>query len=232
MEFERALVVFAHPDDAEFMAGGTVAKWTRQGTEVHYVCVTDGSAGSNEAGATRDAVRDVRQREQLAACDVLGVKSCTFLGYVDGELEVTLDVRRALTREVRRLRPDVIVAPDPSRLWAEGRYVNHPDHRAVGEAVLCVVNPDAPTRLQFPELLEEGWEPFEVPNLWLWAEDGDAFVDISDAIDVKLEALARHESQVRSFPAEEFARGHARRVGEAHGVEYAEAYRTFRLKDR
>src|ERR671934_802107 len=108
MAFRRALVVFAHPDDAEFGSAGTVARWAREGTEVHYVCVTDGSAGSNEPGTSREAMRPVRRREQEAACEVLGVSSCTFLDFVDGELELTLELRRAVTREVRRIRPDVI----------------------------------------------------------------------------------------------------------------------------
>ena len=121
MAFSSALVLFAHPDDAEFMCGGTIAAWTRDGCEVHYVVITDGSAGSNEPGATREQLRPIREREQRAAADVLGVKSVTFLGEVDGMLEVTLDTRRKVTREVRRLRPEVIVAPDPSRLWSGNR---------------------------------------------------------------------------------------------------------------
>src|SRR5262245_23164427 len=115
------MVVFAHPDDGEFGSAGTVAAWAQAGTEVTYVCVTDGSAGSNEPGATREGLRDVREVEQRAACDVLGVKECVFLGFVDGMVEVTMDLRRAICREVRRVRPDVLVAPDPVRFWDEGR---------------------------------------------------------------------------------------------------------------
>jgi LmbE family N-acetylglucosaminyl deacetylase len=228
MEFARALVVFAHPDDAEFGYGGTVAKWAAEGTEVHYVCITDGSAGSNEHGATREQMRPIRRREQEAACEVLGVKDCAFLGFVDGELEVTLDVRRAVTREVRRVRPDVIVSGDPSRLWNRNRdYVNHPDHKAAGEAVLCAVMPDAPTRVQFPELLDEGFEPFEVPALWLGSEDADTYVDITDTMDVKLKALACHESQMRNIPYEEWVTRRAAELGGMAGVQYAEGFRTF-----
>lgn len=230
MRFARALVVFAHPDDAEFMCGGTVAAWARQGTEVHYVCITDGSAGSNEPGITRQAMRVTRERELRNAADVLGVRSCTFLGFVDGELQVTMDLRRAVTREVRRVRPDVLVGPDPSRLWARGEYINHPDHRAAGEAVLCAVNPDAPTRPQFPELLDEGLEPFEVPALWLGAEEADTFIDISETLEIKLEALRRHHSQVKDMPFAELVRDRARAVGERAGMGLAEGFRTFQLK--
>ncbi len=237
MTFERALVVFAHPDDAEFGTAGTVAKWVAEGTEVRYVCVTDGSAGSNEPGATREELREVRRTEQLAACESLGVADCLFLGLVDGEVEPTLDLRRSLTREVRRFRPDVLVSPDPTRFWdSERRYINHSDHRNVGIACMAVVNPDAPTRPQFSELLDEGFEPFEIPNLWIpvYGGDADTFVDISETIDKKVQALACHASQMRNMQIEdvgERVREHARSRGELAGMEYAESYRTFRLKE-
>ena len=231
MDFERALVVFAHPDDAEFGFGGTVAKWAAAGTEVRYVCVTDGSAGSNEPGVTREYLRPIRHREQLAACEVLGVAGCTFLGYVDGEVQLTMDLRRDLAREVRRHRPEVVLAQDPSRLWNRNRdYVNHIDHKVVGEAALCAVMPDAPTRLQFPDLLEEGLEPYSVPNLWLGSEEADTYVDISRTLDTKLRALACHESQVNDLPYEQWVRGRAEELGALAGVKHAEGFRTFDLR--
>ncbi len=225
------MVLFAHPDDAEFMCGGTVALWAREGTDVHYVVITDGSAGSNEPGATREEIARVREREQRAAAEVLGVRSVTFLGFRDGELEVNLETRRAVTREVRRIRPDVVVAPDPSRLWSSNRrYVNHADHRAAGELALCAVMPDAPSRPQFPELLDEGLEPFEIPNLWLGSEEPDTYVDITKTIEVKLEALTRHESQ-RGEASAPWVRERARELGARGGVEYAEGFRTFAFED-
>ena len=231
--FSKALAFFAHPDDGEFGFGGTVAKLAAEGTDVQYVCVTDGSAGSNEPGATREELRPIRKREQLAACETLGVADCTFLGFVDGEIELTFHLRRAITREVRRHRPDVILGPDPTRLWSRSRdYINHRDHVVVGEAVLCAVMPDAPTRLQFPELLEEGLEPFEPPLLWLAAEDGDTYMDITATIDTKVEALGRHESQVKLMPGwDEFLRRRAKEIGAAAGMEYAEAFKVFTLKE-
>ena len=232
MQFAKALAVFAHPDDGEFGFAGTVAKWTSEGTEVHYACVTDGSAGSNDPGVTREDLRPLRKREQLAACDVLGVKECHFLGFVDGELELTMDLRRAMARVVRAVRPDVLVGPDPSRMWNRDRtYINHRDHRVVGEAVLTVVMPDAPSRPQFPELLEEGLEPFEVPNLWLGSEEGDTLVDISGTIERKLEALGRHASQLGEFGDwQDMVRRMAKERGAAAGMEYAESFRTFVLR--
>jgi LmbE family N-acetylglucosaminyl deacetylase len=228
------MVVFAHPDDAEFGSGGTIAGWAKAGTEVTYVCVTDGSAGSNEPGATREALAPVREEEQRAACDVLGVKECVFLGWLDGMVEPSLDLRRAITREVRRVRPDVLVAPDPTRFWdEEGRYVNHPDHRAVGVAAMAVVNPDSSTRPQFPELLDEGLEPFEIRHLWIptYGGEADTFVDISDTIELKIAALRCHQSQLSDGPVDDWIRQRARDRGALRGLEYAESFRTFRLRD-
>jgi LmbE family N-acetylglucosaminyl deacetylase len=230
MKFSSALVLFAHPDDAEYMCGGTIAKWARAGTQVHYVCVTDGSAGSNEPGVTRDMVRPVREREQRAAADVLGVASVTFLGELDGMIDVTFDLRRKVAREVRRLRPEVIVAPDPSRLWFGNGYINHWDHKVAGTLALCAVMPDSPTRAQFPELLDEGFEPYDVPNLWLGANEPDTYVDITDTIDVKVAALAQHASE-DGGESEPWVRQRAQEIGTAAGHSFAEGFRIFRFVD-
>jgi LmbE family N-acetylglucosaminyl deacetylase len=226
MGFASAMVLFAHPDDAEFFCGGTVARWVREGCEVHYVCVTDGSAGSNDPGTSREQMRPIREREMRAAAEILGVASVTFLGELDGFLEVTPETRKKVTREVRRLRPDVIVAPDPSRLWYGSGYVNHSDHKAAGELALRAVMPDAPTRVLFRELEDEGLEPFEVPNLYLATEDADTFVDITDTLPIKLKALLAHESQLGA-DVEEVVTARAREVGERAGCEFAEGFRAF-----
>jgi LmbE family N-acetylglucosaminyl deacetylase len=232
---ERALVVFAHPDDAEFLCGGTVALWAGAGTEVAYACATDGSAGWNGPDRSREEIARIRDRELRDAADVLGVASVTFLGYVDGRLQADLDLRRAVTREVRRHQPDVIVAPDPSMLWAGRRYINHPDHRAIGEAVLAVVACDAPTRPQFPELLEEGLEPFEVPELWLatGSRHGDRLVDIGEVVDLKVKALRAHASQLENMGETDIdarIREWGTDVAKDADMEYAEAFRTFDLR--
>ena len=230
VRFASALVIFAHPDDAEFMCGGTVASWANEGTDVHYCVVTDGSAGSNEPGMTREVMIPIRDAEQRAAAEVLGVRSLTFLGFRDGELEVTLESRRAVTRVVRRIRPEAIVAPDPSRLWSGNRYINHWDHKQAGTLALCAVMPDAPSRPQFPELLDEGLEPFEIQHLWLASEAADTYVDISKTLETKLESLRAHTSQ-GGGDAAEWVREHAREVGKAGGFEYAEGFKTFDLRD-
>jgi LmbE family N-acetylglucosaminyl deacetylase len=227
------MVVFAHPDDAEWGSSATVAKWIREGAAVEYVCVTDGSAGWNGPDMTRERLTGIRREEQLAACAVLGVQRCDFLGVVDGHVEVTADLRRDITRHVRRFRPDVLVVPDPSRLWDQERgYINHTDHRAVGMACLAVINPDAPSRPMFPELLDEGLEPFEVPNLWLATADADAFVDISATIDTKIEALKAHVSQ-GTAEAEPRIRERAEAVAalSEKGYRYAEGFKALRFVD-
>jgi LmbE family N-acetylglucosaminyl deacetylase len=231
MGYSSALVLFAHPDDAEFMCGGTVARWAGEGCAVHYVVCTDGSAGSNEPGADRDEVRPIREAEQRAAAEVLGVRTVTFLGELDGLLEVNPSTRKKVCREVRRRRPDVLVAPDPSRLWSPDRsYVNHWDHKQAGLLALTAVMPDAPTRVMFQELEEEGLEPFEIPALWLSSAEPDTYVDITDTIDRKIEALAAHASE-EGEAAAPWVRERARELGEAAGYAYAEGFRTFDLRD-
>lgn len=230
MRFGSALVIFAHPDDAEFMCGGTVAAWSREGTAVHYCVITDGSAGSNDPAMTREAMVPIREAEQRAAAEVLGVRSVTFLGFRDGELEVNLETRRAVTRVVRTVRPEVILAPDPSRLWSGSGYINHWDHKQAGLLALTAVMPDAPSRPMFSELLDEGLEPFEVPNLWLPTEEPDTFVDISEVIDTKLEALRRHVSQ-GTEGAEDWVLERAREHGKSAGMDMAEAFKAFVLRD-
>src|SRR5438067_1120994 len=235
MDFERAMVVFAHPDDAEFGSAGTVAKWTSEGVEVAYVCVTDGSAGSNEPGVVREELAELREIEQRAACEVLGVRDITFFGIVDGYVELTLDLRRDLTREVRRFRPDVLVTPDPTRFWDESRsYINHSDHRTVGQACMAVVNPDSSTRPMFPELLDEGFEPHEIPYLWIpmMSGDFDTFVDITTTVETKIEALRCHKSQIHDWPVDDWIRDRARERAEGQGVEFAESFKTFKLRER
>jgi LmbE family N-acetylglucosaminyl deacetylase len=236
MEFESALLVFAHPDDAEFLCGGTIARWTREGTEVAYVCATDGSAGWNGPDRSREEITEIREREMRDAAQILGVSDVSYLGYPDGSLEAGLDLRRDVAREVRRRRPEVVVSFDPSRLWFGRSYIQHPDHRAIGEAVLAVVACDAPTRPQFPELLEEGFEPFDVPRVWLATEtrEADQLVDIGETIDLKIKALRAHVSQMENMGEDDIdsrMREWATEVAEGSDIELAEAFRTFDLRD-
>jgi LmbE family N-acetylglucosaminyl deacetylase len=197
--------------------------------------ITDGSAGNNDPGVTREEMVPIREREQRAAADILGVKGLDFLGFRDGELEVSLETRKAVTRVVRKVRPDVIVAPDPSRLWTGSGYINHWDHKQAGTLALCAIMPDAPSRPQFSELLDEGLEPFEVPALWLVTLEPDTYVDITETMELKIQALARHQSQgtAESEPwvrlrAKETAAEAAKAGAE---MEFAESFRAFSFTD-
>jgi LmbE family N-acetylglucosaminyl deacetylase len=145
-------------------------------------------------------------------------------------LEVTPATRKKVTREIRRLRPEVLVAPDPGRLWSGEGYINHWDHKQAGLLALTAVMPDSPTRVMFQELEEEGIEPYEIPNLWLPSDEPTVYVDITDTIDTKIEALAQHVSE-EGEAAAPWVRERSRKVGEQAGVEYAEGFKTFRSTD-
>lgn len=226
---ERVLVIAAHPDDIEFGVAGSVARWKAAGAEVTYCVITDGSAGSNEPGVDPDELARRREAEQRAAANALGVTDVRLLGYRDGTLEPTIALRRALTRIVREVRPDRVVAQDPTVVFVEDRYVNHPDHRAAGEAAVYAVFPSAVTRPIFPELLDEGFEPHQVRELYLMLTLNPTHaVDITDVMDRKLEALMRHASQVDE-EAGDWIREMNAELGRLAGVGYAEAYRVMHL---
>jgi LmbE family N-acetylglucosaminyl deacetylase len=195
---ERAVVIVAHADDIEFGCAGTIARWTRQGAQVTYVLVTDSSAGSNEPGVLRRDLVATRQREKREAAQLCGVDDVRFLGHPDGELVATLDLRRDLTRIIRDVRPNVVITMDPTMIFSARRdYVNHPDHRAVGEAAMYATFPSAGSRPIFKELLVEGYEPHEVEMLWfMLTNDAEHKIDISSVIETKRAALAIHQSQL------------------------------------
>jgi len=198
--FRRALVVVAHPDDAEFGAAGTIARWVESGTDVRYVVCTDGASGSPDPDMTRERLAEIRQVEQRAACAELGVSDVTFLGYADGYLEASIEARRKVAAEIRRHRPEAVITLDPGVRWSSWGYVNHPDHRAVGDLVLHSINPAASTRLYDLTLIDEGLEPWDVSELWMTGfGDGSDLVDVSGTFDRKLAALRRHESQLRGW---------------------------------
>lgn len=222
------LVISAHPDDADFVIGGTVAAWTRAGREVTYVCCTDGDKGGHDPNLPPAKLAETRQREQREAARRLGVRDVIFLGYEDGVLEPTLALRRDLVRVIRQLRPEAVVCQDPSRRWSGPQYINHPDHIAAGEASLAAVYPAAEMRWTFPELLAEGWEPHTVLDVYLFGTgEPDYWVDITDSIDTKIDALQAHESQVGGFPVDELIRRWSRETAEGRPEEYAEALRYF-----
>ena len=218
------LVIMAHPDDAEFNVAGTVARWIRDGWRVIYVVCTDGSRGSNDAHMPPSRMKPIRHAEQLKAADILGVHTVVSLDYEDGTLQPTLELRRDLTRLIRRFKPTIVISRDPS-VHFYGDYINHPDHRATGEAALYAVFPSAGTRFIFPELLEEGLEPHRVRELFLYGSpEPDVWVDITETVDLKIAALKAHRSQVRADRAEAWIRARAGDIGKRFGVAYAEQF--------
>ena len=193
----RVLMIQAHPDDAEFMCAGTVAKWVQEGAEVHYCSITSGDKGTSDPNITGPEIASIREHEQRNACEVLGVKSVIFLGYQDATLVPDLSLRRELTRVIRRVKPDVLMCQDPTMRFSGQRYINHPDHIAAGEAALAAVFPSARDHKTFPELLDEGLEAHITPEVYIFgANEADMWVDISSSIDTKIAALREHRSQV------------------------------------
>jgi LmbE family N-acetylglucosaminyl deacetylase len=226
----RILVIVAHPDDIEFGMAGSIALWADQGALVTYCLVTDGGAGSNDPNVQRDDLIHTRQQEQLAAARIVGVHDVRFLGYADGTLQPTLELRRDLTRLIRELRPDRVITSDPTLVFAENFYINHPDHRASAEAAIYAVFPSAGTRPIFPELLAEGYEPHDVPELWLnFSERADTFIDISTTIDRKIASLLCHQSQVGPEVGD-MVRKWDSDLGKEKGFAYAESFRVMKLK--
>ena len=194
-EVQRALMICAHPDDVDFGAAGTVATWTGAGVEVAYCIVTDGDAGGFDPSVPRAEIPAIRRTEQTAAAKAVGVSDVTFLGYPDGRLVATLDLRRDLAREIRRVRPQRVLCPSPERNW-QRVFASHPDHLAAGEASLAAVYPDARNPFAHPDLLVDGYEPWSVPEVWMMAApQRNRWVDITDVLMRKLDALRNHVSQ-------------------------------------
>jgi LmbE family N-acetylglucosaminyl deacetylase len=193
---ERLLVVMAHPDDVDFGAGGTVRAWTRAGIEVTYCLVTNGDAGGVDRDVPRSHMPAIRQAEQRAAGEVLGVSDVRFLNYVDGELTVSHELRRDISRVIRQARPDRMLIQSPDRNW-QRIQASHPDHLAAGDAAIQAIYPDARNPFAHPSLLnDEGLEPWTCPEVWVMATpQPDLYIDITDDFDAKLDALRAHVSQ-------------------------------------
>jgi LmbE family N-acetylglucosaminyl deacetylase len=196
-DVERVLVVTAHPDDVDFGFAGSVATMTDAGIEVTYCMVTDGDAGGAETGIPREEMAPRRREEQTKAAAIVGVHDVRFLGYPDGRLECTLDLRRDISRVIRQVRPQCVYSQSPERML-DRIYASHPDHLAAGEATICAVYPDSRNRWAHPELEAEGLEPWTVGQIWLGvgAQPGTHYLDITNAVDRKIQALMSHKSQL------------------------------------
>ncbi len=195
-ELERVLVVTAHPDDVDFGSAGSVARWTDAGIEVAYCICTNGEAGGFDDSVPRTTMAEIRQAEQRAAAKVVGVTDVTFLGYPDGRLVPSIDLRRDISRVIRHVRPQRVVSQSPERNFRR-IYASHPDHLAAGEATMAAVYPDARNQFAHPELLVEGYEPWAATEMYLaTADTSDVFVEITDTFERKLDALRCHASQM------------------------------------
>jgi LmbE family N-acetylglucosaminyl deacetylase len=227
---ESAIVIVAHPDDAEFMVAGTVAKWARGGCEIVYLLATDGDKGSNDPNMRSADLASVRRGEQQDACGILGVKHLEFLHYEDGMLTPSLNLRRDIARVIRKYKPKAALCQDPSRFFSGRGYINHPDHRAAGEAALGAIFPAARDRLTFPELLAEGFQPHKVTEIFVGMSDGDdVIVDISETLPLKIKALAAHKSQLGDWDPTEMVGQWAASAAEGLGFSHGETYRYFKL---
>src|SRR5215469_14861670 len=236
---KRVLIVMAHPDNDEFMHRATVAKWAASGMDVTYCLVTDGQVGdAGDETITSEELTKVRQKEAQAAADALGVQHpVIFLHYVDSRLEPTLEVRRDIARVIRQVKPDVVICQDPTVRWSGQGYINHPDHRAAGEATLAAIMPVASTRLAFPELAAEGLATHNVKEIFIsGTQHADRWVDVEGYLEQKIEGLRAHKSQMRDWnPAEgvsEWAKDTARQARKhGHDMQFAEGFKYIRLED-
>jgi LmbE family N-acetylglucosaminyl deacetylase len=222
------LAVGAHADDIDFSASGSVAAWAAQGAEVHYLIITDGSKGSEDKDMSAAELVKVREHEQREAVKILGAREAHFLHYEDGMLEVTMNLKKDIARVIRQLRPDTVVVFDPTMVYSsELGFVNHPDHRAAGQATLDAVFPLARDHLSFPDLYaNEKLEPHKVEHLLLVNLDKqNYFVDISQSFDTKIAALTKHESQVGNRQnITDMLKQRAAATGGKSGHKYAEGF--------
>lgn len=197
-EPRRILVILAHPDDPEFFCGATLARWTAAGHDVRYCLLTCGDKGTSDRSLDSDALCALRQVEQRAAAAVLGVTQIRFLCYPDGYLVPDLNLRRDITRVIRQEQPDVVVTCDPTTLFIGTDRLNHPDHRAAGQAVLDALYPAARDHLNFIELWrDEGLEPHKVNEIWVAGSlEPNLVLDVTALWETKIRALHEHKSQI------------------------------------
>jgi LmbE family N-acetylglucosaminyl deacetylase len=231
---QRVMSIQAHPDDQEFTIGGTLARWAGQGCEIISIIITSGDSGSNDP--TKDAdykpiLAELREKEQLAANAILGIKETVFLRYPDGELEPTIELRKELTRLIRKFKPDTVSTGNPEGWFYGDEYLNHPDHRAAAQAACEAVFPSAGSRLIFADLLPAGYEPHDVKRLYIHGTDkSDTWVDITETLDLKIKALQQHVSQVPVDEVGKWITEWAKDEAKDKDMKYAESYKVMILK--
>lgn len=228
---ESAMAIMAHPDDIEFSCAGTLARWARAGSRISYVLCTSGDVGIDEPGMTRGRAAEIREAESREAAAIAGACEVIFLREPDGMLQPTLELRKRLVREIRRFRPEVVIAGDPTIVWAGADYINHPDHRAAATAALDAAFPAAGQPNLFEDLEEEGLRAHKPRKVWAttWGNDADTFINIEETIDLKIAALKAHKSQMNGWDPEEQIRSWAAERGKGKEMAYAEGFRVVTL---
>jgi LmbE family N-acetylglucosaminyl deacetylase len=228
---ESAMAIVAHPDDIEFSCVGLLARWAREGARIAYVLCTSGDVGIADPGMTRERATQIREAEALAAAHIAGVKDVTFLREPDGMLQPTLDLRKRIVREIRRFKPEVIVTGDPTIVWSGKDYINHPDHRAASTAALDATFPAAGQPNLFQELEKEGLQAHKPRKVYVTEWDGaDLYVNIDSTIDVKVDALRAHKSQMKDWDPNNEIRQWASQRAEGKEMVYAESFRVVTLE--
>jgi LmbE family N-acetylglucosaminyl deacetylase len=227
---QSAMAITAHPDDIEFSCAGTLARWAKAGTHVTYVLCTSGDVGIDEPGMTRERATEIREAESRLAAEIAGAQDIVFLQEPDGLLQPTLELRKKLVREIRRYRPEVVVSGDPTVVWAGDDYINHPDHRAAAQAALDAVFPAAGQPNLFQELEAEGLKAHKVRKVFVtsWGEGG-LCVDIGETIDIKIEALRAHKSQMKEWDPAPMIKEWAAEAAKGHEMSFAETFRVITL---
>ena len=222
------LVLSAHPDDAEFGAAGTVARWTDEGKKIVYVICTNGDKGTSDRTLAPDQLLKIRKKEQQAAAEVLGVQEVVFLDFPDQGLEDTPALRKQIVRLIRTYQPGALVTSDPYR-----RYLWHRDHRIIGQVAMDAVFPYARDHLAYPDMLAQGLEPHKVAEILFWgAEDINYRSDITDTFDRKIDALRCHASQMREFKTTDpvnWLRDRCREMAQGEAFELAEGFHRVEL---
>jgi LmbE family N-acetylglucosaminyl deacetylase len=232
-EIHRVLVVAAHPDDCDFGAAGTIAGWVDGGVNVTILLCTRGEQGGFE-GSNREEMPSIREREQVAASAVLGVKDVRFLeGHRDGWLEPSWALQRQIVEVIRDVQPQRVLIQSPER-WYDRIQASHPDHLAAGEAAIRAIYPAAENRFAWPELIEAGLQPWHVNEVWIMAHpDMTHAVDITDTFDRKVAALQAHTSQTghQGDQLEGFLRGWGSGVAAMFGLGEGRLGECFRVMD-
>jgi LmbE family N-acetylglucosaminyl deacetylase len=218
------LGVAAHPDDLDFIASGTVAKWIKQGTIGYYLICTNGCKGSDDPKMTEAKLIKIRRREQIQAGRIIGLKDVFFLNHNDTELVDDLKLKKEIVYYIRKLKPEIVITTDPTFVYSPYGFINHTDHRAAGQAAIDAVFPLSRDRLTFPEHEKQGLMPHKVKTLYLPNFDNSReIIDISDTIDIKLKALAAHKSQIDSATVK-WVKERSGQIGKKLGYDFAESF--------